>query len=177
MVRTQVQRIAVGSTKVIINPIFLTENVFKFGKTSKFKDMKKSIAIFSIAVLALTGCGGAKSIHSTDMITGTVWELSSINGKKVDAASLPNGAPTATFDKEHKISGNSSCNGYGGSYNLNDEGGMNISEIMATKMYCEGSIETEYFKVLEKINAAKVDKNKLTLMEGVDERLVFVPKK
>lgn len=140
--------------------------------------MKKIIVIFSIAAtIGFTGCRSAKTTQPMDLLTQTAWELSSINGKKVDAASLPNGVPTATFDKEHKISGNSSCNGYGGSYNLNDEGGMNISQIMATKMYCEGSIENEYFKAIEKVNMAKVEKDKLTLMEGVDERLVFVPKK
>lgn len=139
--------------------------------------MKKIIAIFSITVMALTGCRSAKAVAPLDVITATEWELSSINGKKVDATALPKGAPTATFDKEHKISGNSSCNGYGGSYNLNDEWGINISQVMATKMYCEGSIENEYFKLLEKVNKAKVDAGKLTLMEGVDERLVFVPKK
>jgi len=139
--------------------------------------MRKIFAIFSIVAIGLTGCRSAKATQPMDLLTQTAWELSSINGKKVDAASLPNGVPTAIFDKEHKISGNSSCNGYGGSYNLNDEGGMNVSQIMATKMYCEGSIENEYFKAIEKINTAKVEKDKLTLMEGVDERLVFVPKK
>jgi heat shock protein HslJ len=140
--------------------------------------MKKIIVIFSIvAAIGVTGCRSAKATQPMDLLTATAWELSSIDGKKVDAASNRNGLPTAIFNMEHKISGNGGCNQYSGSYNLNDEGGVNISQIMATKMFCEGGIENEYLKVLEKVNMAKIDKDKLILMEGVDERLVFVPKK
>jgi len=140
--------------------------------------MKRIVFFLSIiSAIGISGCSSTKSIHGVDLITDRVWELSSINGKKVDPATQRNGLPTASFDKEHKISGNGGCNQYSGSYNLNDEGGINVSQVISTKMFCEGSIENEYFKVLEKINTAKVDKNKLTLMEGVDERLVFVPKK
>ncbi|MEL1245867.1 META domain-containing protein [Flavobacterium sp. DGU11] len=140
--------------------------------------MKRFVLFFSItAAIALTGCRSAKATQPMDLLTGTVWELSSINGQKVDAGSNRNGLPTASFNTELKISGNGGCNTYSGSYNLNENEGINISQVMSTKMFCEGSIENEYFKELGKVNMAKIDKDKLTLMEGVDERLVFVPKK
>lgn len=124
-----------------------------------------------------TSCGSAKDANSEEILTGTTWELSAIKGQKVDASKYSRGLPYIAFTKDNKVSGNSGCNGYGGTYNLNDEGGINISQLIATKMFCEGVNENEFFTAIEEVDMTKIDQDKLVLMKGVDEVMTFIPTK
>jgi heat shock protein HslJ len=109
-------------------------------------------------------------------LVGKTWQLSSINGKAVNAPASGRELPYITFTTDNKAMGNSGCNNFSGSYNLNDEGGLNISQVMATKMFCEGVDEGGFFDALDKVTMSKVEKDKLTLMDGTAEVLVFVSK-
>jgi len=139
--------------------------------------MKKLLLAFGLASTLFISCNSTKEASTSlpiDMLTATNWQVTEINGKAINKADFGNGAPTAMFTTDNKITGKGGCNGYGGSYNLNDEGGINISQLMSTKMYCENAKgETTYMQVLETVDAAKVEKDKLTLMKGVDAVLVF----
>lgn len=129
-------------------------------------------------LIVLTSCGSTKSTdESVNLLTDINWELKSIDGKDVAASDYTKGLPVATFTTDNKISGNSGCNSYSGSYNLNDEGGINMSEFISTRMACPGNGEAEYLKALNTANVAKVEKDKLVLYDGVKELLVFTPKK
>lgn len=141
--------------------------------------MKRIISLVAMVVLItfLQSCNSTKAVSSIDLLTNTNWELASVNGKTVDAANYNSGLPVAYFSKDNKITGNGGCNRYSGSYNLNEEDGINISQVAATKMFCPGDGEGEYMKALETVDGAKVDKDKLVLYKGIDEILVFVPKK
>lgn len=140
--------------------------------------MKKLLTVGVIAILATFGsCSSAKSGSVAGTLTSTSWELASINGKDADPSNYNSGLPVAQFSPDNKISGNGGCNRYNGSYNLNDEGGINISQMASTKMFCPGEGEGEYLKALESADAASVEKDKLVLYRGVDEVLVFIPKK
>ena len=141
--------------------------------------MKRLLIALSMAcIMALPlGCSSTKAVTPAEIMTGTTWELSSIKGKKAEAANYNKGLPHAIFTLDNKVSGNAGCNQYSGSYNLNDEGGINISQVISTKIFCEGNGENDYLKALQEADAAEVDKDKLVLLKGVDEVLVFVPKK
>lgn len=138
--------------------------------------MKKLFTIFTLILIGTlaNSCGSTKGGSPTELLTATNWKLESINGKAISEAEFANGAPVANFSIDHKITGNGGCNRYGGSYNLNDEGGINISQVMATKMFCEGAAgETAYLDALNKVNVAKIDADKLTLLTDTEEVLVF----
>lgn len=141
--------------------------------------MKKLLVALFFGAFTITSCKTPKDTTASlpvDMLTATGWQLIEINGKPVNAADFGNGAPTANFSTDFKVGGKGGCNTYGGSYNLNDKGGMNISQLFSTKMWCENAQgETAYFKALEGVNAAKVESDKLTLMKDVDAVLVFTP--
>jgi len=142
--------------------------------------MKQLLMGFSaLFLMALsTSCGSTKTNDiNTDLLTATNWELSTINGKQADAANYNSGLPVANFSTDNKISGNGGCNRYSGSYNLNDEGGINISQLISTKMFCPGTGESDYLKALNTVNIATINENKLILLNDVEEVLVFVPKK
>jgi heat shock protein HslJ len=141
--------------------------------------MKKLLAALVFGALLITSCKTPKDATASlpvDMLTAHGWQLTEINGKPVSDADFGNGAPTAMFTTDFKISGKGGCNGYGGSYNLNDDGGMNVSQLISTKMWCDNAKgENTYFKALGDVTAAKVEKDKLVLMKGVDTVLVFKP--
>ena len=139
----------------------------------------KHYIIFSIFFIALSvvSCKTGKATMPAEILTGTTWELSSLYGKDLTPEIYSRGLPYITFGTDNRITGNSGCNTFGGSYNLNDEGGMNVSQVMATKMYCEGIDEISFFEALDKITVSKARKDKLVLMNGADAIMVFVPKK
>src|SRR3989344_1350449 len=55
---------------------------------------------------------------------------------------------TLTFEKSGRFSATTDCNGVGGSYTAKD-GKINFGEMMSTLMYCEGSQEADFTKLLE----------------------------
>lgn len=141
--------------------------------------MRQLRTLLGIALVTLTlySCGSTKEVDPIAMLTSKNWELKSINGNDVDASKFSNGLPNATFSTDNKIMGKGGCNSYSGSYNLNEEMGLNVSQVISTKMACDAlNGETEYFDALNKVNMAKIDSDKLTLMTDVTEILVFVPK-
>lgn len=136
--------------------------------------MKKLLLLAAFMALIITSCRSTGTASPTALLTSGNCQLESINGKKADAAAFKNGLPTANFSIDNKITGNSGCNQYGGAYNINEEDGINISEMFSTKMFCDGVTgEALYLDALTKVNVAKIDKDKLVLLKDVDEVLVF----
>jgi len=140
--------------------------------------MKRILTLGAIGLIAFfESCGTAKSGPAIDILTDTNWQLTTINGKAADSTNYNSGFPVATFSTDNKIMGNGGCNRYSGSYNINDEGGINISQMASTKMFCPGNGESDYLKALESADGASVEKDKLVLLKGIEEVLVFKPKK
>jgi len=138
--------------------------------------MKKLVTIFTLILISTlaTSCGSIKGGTDAELLTAGNWQLESINGKAIAESDFANGAPTANFSIDYKITGNSGCNQYGGAYNLNDEGGINISQVISTKMFCDGVPgEALYLEALNNVNIAKIDADKLTLFKDTNEVLVF----
>lgn len=141
--------------------------------------MKKLMVTLGLMVFAvvITGCSSTKGRNAKNLLTSTVWELSTINGSAINTADYDRGIPDATFGKDGRLNGGSGCNRYGGSYTLEDNGKLILGEMMSTKMFCPGKGEDTYLKALHEANIAIVEKNKLVLLNGTKEVLVFVPKK
>ncbi len=80
-----------------------------------------------------------------------------ITPKKADAFKL-------TFSADGRVSGTTDCNGFGGSYDVTD-GVLTMSEFMMTMMYCDGSQEMEFQKMLsEPVTFMFTDAGELVLM-------------
>jgi heat shock protein HslJ len=142
--------------------------------------MKKTIITFSVVLIMvlLTGCKCAsKASASKESITSTGWEVSAIEGKEILKADYPRGLPDAVFSSDNKISGSSGCNRYGGSYTLDAEGKFSTSELISTKMFCQGVKEDAYLKAVSSANRAKIEGSNLVLYNETTPVLVFVPKK
>lgn len=137
------------------------------------KNIIKSLSAFILIGSLSASCGTAKDANSEEILTGTTWELSSLNGTKIKASDYNREVPYINFSQDNKVSGNSGCNGFSGTYNLNDKGGINIGQVVATKMFCEGVKENEFMKAIDESDMTKIDTDKLILMKGVDETMVF----
>ena len=138
--------------------------------------MKKSIIVFKMAalMLALVSC---KSTKVQESIEGRTWELSAINGVEARAGDFSRDMPTIQFSADKSVTGHSGCNGYRGSYTLDDKGSLTVSEVMSTKMYCPGDGESNFMKAFAKADKVVVEDNKLKLLDGSQEVLTFVQKK
>ena len=140
--------------------------------------MKRLLTLSAVALIAVfQSCSSTKSGNTIGVLTDTNWQLSTIYGKPADSTNYNSGLPVAYFSTDNKISGNGGCNRYSGSYNLNEENGINISQMVSTKMFCPGTGENDYLKALESADNAVVEKDKLILLKGIDEVLIFKPKK
>jgi heat shock protein HslJ len=70
------------------------------------------------------------------------------NGKMVTPHKT--GAFTVTFGKDGKFSATTDCNRVGGSYTAKDDK-ISFGEMMSTLMYCEGSEEAVFTKLLGEV--------------------------
>ncbi len=77
-----------------------------------------------------------------------------------------NKKPTITFNlAEKKISGNSSCNNYFGTFTVEEEN-IRFGEIGSTRMFCQGNGESVFFENLKKVNKFSVQGDQLTFITG-----------
>lgn len=141
--------------------------------------MKKLMATLSLMVFAvvITSCSSTKGGNAKNLITSTEWELSSINGSAINTSDYDRGIPDAAFGTDGRVNGGNGCNRYGGTYTLEDNGKLTLGQMMSTKMFCPGTGEGTFMKALHEANMVKVEKEKLVLLNGTKEVLVFVPKK
>nr|WP_322623515.1 META domain-containing protein [uncultured Flavobacterium sp.] len=137
--------------------------------------MKKLFTILFVGITAvlISSCKSAHASGDSEYLTEGNWVLETINGKPASEVGFANELPNAIFTTDLKINGKNGCNSYGGVYNLNVEGGMNISKVFSTKMACPGNGEKDYMDALNSVNMAKINKDKLILLKDVKEVLVF----
>ncbi len=94
------------------------------------------------------------------------WQLKAIHDKEGVAYIYTNAF--IRFDETQKrVSGNGSCNSFGGSVNINDNS-LQISHLFSTKMYCEAvqSIESDFFAALSKVTRFEIKGNSLLMYQG-----------
>ncbi len=82
--------------------------------------------------------------------------------------------------KENRISGQSSCNTYGVSYE-NNEGKLELGFIIATKMYCDDKmeLENEFLKAVGEVKKFKYSNQgeKLSLYNEEEKKIIELSKK
>jgi heat shock protein HslJ len=91
--------------------------------------------------------------------------------KSTTLSKVVDGKANIVFGADTQISGNNSCNSFFGTYKqMNNT--LNFSQMGSTKMYCEGSIETDFMQNLQKVNTYKITKKYLYLYK--DSELLMV---
>ena len=97
-----------------------------------------------IAVLAI-GCASSapppttdKTVPGAQYLIGSEWELRDLGGAPV----LPDRRPTLSFVDPGRVSGNASCNRYGGGADLGD-GTIKVGPLQTTRMACTPEIDAQ----------------------------------
>ncbi|GHT78859.1 hypothetical protein AGMMS50262_21930 [Bacteroidia bacterium] len=106
---------------------------------------------------------GAKAVAVHSELTGKRWKLVELMGQPV---SYSEGQTEAyiTFSVDGKVSGNGGCNGFGGTYTLQDGNRIRFSQMVATlKMCLDMTTETGFLKVLETADNYNLNGDKLVL--------------
>jgi heat shock protein HslJ len=82
---------------------------------------------------------------------------------------------TIAFTPDGKVDGNGGCNGFGGEYQLGENGGLKFGQIVSTMMACDNTmqLETAYFQALGKVESFQVSEGMLTL-SSADGKTVLV---
>ncbi len=103
----------------------------------------------------------------------TKWELKKIHD--AGHAELITGNSFIRFNQSKKSAGgNGGCNAFGSTISVSGNT-VSIKDIFSTKMYCEGTQETEdaFFKLLERVNRFEVKDKSLVLYHDKDILLEF----
>jgi len=132
-----------------------------------------ALLVVCLFTFSFVACGGKTGIDFED----TLWYLESYGQTDDMKSVLEHTNISATFDsKDGRVHGNAGCNGYTGSYKLDE--GFAVSAISCTELGCtqpEGIMEQEdeYLKILESGNSLTVEDGqlKITGSEGV---LIFI---
>jgi heat shock protein HslJ len=120
---------------------------------------------------------------SSDFSTSTllshtwVWKETLMNDGTVISPKQA-GVFTLTFDDQGRVSGQTDCNGFGGAYTVTDSV-LTTGEFMMTMMYCEGSQEMEFQKMLsEPVTYMLTETGDLVMMLPFDSgSVIFEPKR
>lgn len=139
--------------------------------------MKKSFHLFICTmVIFFSACSSSKN-SDQPTLTGHTWELEYLSGTKFSFKDLfPVKKPQLTFEiNSNTVTGNDGCNGYTAPFTL--EGNkLSFGEPgPATLMYC-GEGEAFFRENMKKIDAYRIDEEKLSLLSEDVEMLRFYKK-
>jgi len=142
--------------------------------------MKKTI--YAIAfVFALASCNNPQSssnqsndqgaqeqtqeVVTSSSLIDTHWKLAELNGKAIVLDSTFNSEPHLMFsEKDHRVTGNAGCNGFGGQLELEGQEGLKISNIAATQMACPNlELEQNFIEALRNVSNYKINGDTLVL--------------
>lgn len=131
--------------------------------------MKNTVRILLPSALAFTvflfiNCTTSHT-DGFNQVLGKEWKVISIDEKDLNAADLENGLPVMTFRENNRLSGFTSCNTFNGTYEL-DNTTITLDPGSMTKMMCYGDVELSFLAALKTVNAFKLNKTGLELLNG-----------
>lgn len=140
--------------------------------------MKNIFATIGLSLFLLQSCA-TQNNQTLNLDLGGSWELNYINetsGTTIGDG-FPNKKPTLVLESiSKKLTGNSGCNQMFGSFTT-QQNSISFSGLGATKMYCEGVKENEYFRTLESTKTYKIVDGKLNFYNEKDELILSYSKK
>lgn len=123
--------------------------------------------------LFLFGCKSQDTSQKTSSpttassIIGTKWVLTKLNGDIVNLTSPELEQPYIELNEnDHSVRGSGGCNGFGGTYNLQDNQTIVFSEMLSTMKHCEDrGIEDVFISNVQKAATYVLVDKELTLID------------
>ncbi len=122
----------------------------------------RPLVLFTLLILAFS-C--SKRTHITGSLAGSKWLWMHTTEGSLKTEPKKKDVFTITFNSEAGVSITTDCNNGGGSYTI-DQSKLKISNIISTRMYCEGAQETVFFDWLQKVNSYQIKDDQLVLDFG-----------
>ncbi len=126
--------------------------------------MKKYLLILFVISMAMSACTAKQPSAS---LIGT-WKLTSYGPANARTPAVANVEAGLTFKEDGTVTGNSSCNGFGGGYTV-DGNQVTFEDIVSTLMACDDprmAQEEAVHKVLTETATFKIEGSTLTLTNG-----------
>jgi putative lipoprotein len=123
--------------------------------------MKKLLLVLSVMCLAISACTAKQSSGS---LNGP-WKLTSYGSANAPTPAVADTESGLTFNEDGTVTGNSGCNGFGGSYTV-DGDRVTFKDIVSTLMACDDprmAQEEAVHKVLTDTATFKIEGDTLTL--------------
>lgn len=147
--------------------------------------MKPRILVLILLLVLLSlfsGCSSIPGLRPLDSdLIGVSWVLVSYNDGKNNFVTVPPASEiTLVFEKEGRLTGNTSCNNYSGDYHLEGEL-ITIGSLTSTEKYClspDGvmDLEQQYFTLLKQTTRYNIDGNELVLSYYDVKKLLILRK-
>lgn len=134
------------------------------------------LALAGIVLIVVTSCGTTGKMSAKSKLVANTWELNTIKGRTPDTLAFRTGLPFFLFEKGGKLLGSTGCNNTVGKYDLG-KSTMKIDPGAITRMACQGNGEELFLRAITNVKNFKIDGGKLTLLDGSNEIMTFVPKK
>jgi heat shock protein HslJ len=128
------------------------------------------VIIFAALVIS---CSTKEAGNNVDVRLHDIWALKSIDGVEFIKDERNSNHPLIEiYLKEERIHGNAGCNTINGKVEI-DGNNITFSQIISTEMACPGDLEQRFLTALQFVDNYKIEKLRLFLYEGEEERLVF----
>jgi copper homeostasis protein (lipoprotein) len=129
------------------------KNVDKNQRASMYRVGENTLTQLDLKGNTITGTLADKYILRKELtgILEKYWKLVELNGTPISMASdTQREAHMILKGQDQRVNGHSSCNSFGGTYELMNGNRIRFSKIAATKMACtDMTTESEFFKVFE----------------------------
>lgn len=135
-----------------------------------FKSFRLGLIFFVVC-----SCGSLNQINPLSLLTGNSWALSSLMGKSPDLSQFTDGVPSLNFLDGGKLAGFTGCNNLSGSFAL-EGSAIKLDPGAITRKSCPGTGEQDFLEALSKVGNLKIEKDKLTFLDGEEELMRFIPK-
>jgi heat shock protein HslJ len=112
--------------------------------------MKKIISL-SILSVFLISCSTSKKMNTANEFKEKYWKLIEIRGQMITAENFVKEPYFILKSNENKVSGNSGCNSFSGSYDLQSKTNrIAFYKLAVTRMACiKPTVEEAFLKILE----------------------------
>jgi len=131
------------------------------------------VCIVIIFAALLINCSAKEAGNEVDIRLHDIWALEFINREEFSKDGQNINHPVIEiYLKEERLHGNAGCNTINGKVEVNGNK-IAFSNIISTEMACPGDIEQRFLTALQSVDNYKIEKLRLYLYEGEEERLVF----
>jgi heat shock protein HslJ len=130
------------------------------------------VCIVIIFAALVNSCTTKEAGNEVDLRLHDIWVLEFINGEEFIKGEQDTHPIIEIYLEEGRVHGNAGCNTINGTV-IVSENKIAFSEIITTEMACPGDIEQRFLTTLQNVDNYKIEKLRLYLYEGEEERLVL----